>query len=367
MTCTFATYNTTCKASASFVLVAALCLLLGACNPQEMALIGSKDTNEVTAFDPGSGTIKGNVSIPNIQGAGEIQLRRDGQRGYVRGQYSQGSTTIHAVDIGSPPTLQGTPTTVSHTATDLAEVNALLIVSAGKKAFGASDVVVSSSVPGTQSEEDVLNLGQGSDATIDVCDDESTVLVAMNGTGSQRAVRKLRIDNQGRLTDTGDSFQTSAPPQNVHCAPGSQAGIVVNALAKAQTFTTANMNVVDSQNLAAHGGTSFGHSADFSSSGNAVYVVSSVGDFTGRGYVERFSFNPSTGALGSATQKTIEPVTQTTVGLELVGVGPNDNKVYVTEWSQDRVLVLDASSLSQQNTISGSAINSPFAINVVGQ
>ncbi len=253
--------------------------------------------------------------------------------GYVRGEVTQGQTTIHVVDIESPPVLEGTPTTVSYIATDMAEVNALTIVSAGRDALGSSDILVSSAVPAAQSEEDVLNLGPGSDATVDVCDDESTVLVAMNGTGSQRAVRKLKIDDQQQLTDTGDSFQTSAPPQNVHCAPGSQAGIVVNALAKAQTFTTANMNVVDTQNLAAHGGgtASLGHSADFSSGGNAVYVVSSVGDFTGRGHLERFSFNPSTGALGSSTQTMIEPVTRTTVGLELVGVGPNDKTVYVTE------------------------------------
>jgi hypothetical protein len=191
--------------------------------------------------------------------------------------------------------------------------------------------------------------------------------VATNGTGSQRAVHKLKIDDQQRLTDTGASFQTSAPPQNVHCAPGSQAGIVVNALAEAQTFTTANMNVVDTQSLAAQGRASFGHSADFISGGNAVFVVSSVGGPTGRGYVERFSFNASTGALGAGTQTTIEPVTQTTVGIEVVSVGPNDNKVFVVEATKDRILVLDASSLSRQGTVSGSALNSPLAINVVGE
>lgn len=362
--------DTKTAASISVLLVAALCLVLGACNPQEMALLGSEGTNEVTAFEPGTGTIKGNVAIPNVSGGvSEILLRRDGQMGYVRGEVTQGQTTIHVVDIESPPVLEGTPTTVSYIATDMAEVNALTIVSAGRDALGSSDILVSSAVPAAQSEEDVLNLGPGSDATVDVCDDESTVLVAMNGTGSQRAVRKLKIDDQQQLTDTGDSFQTSAPPQNVHCAPGSQAGIVVNALAKAQTFTTANMNVVDTQNLAAHGGgtASLGHSADFSSGGSAVYVVSSVGDFTGRGHLERFSFNPSTGALGSSTQTMIEPVTRTTVGLELVGVGPNDKTVYVTEWPDDRVLVLDATTLSQQNVISGSAINAPLSVNVVGK
>jgi YVTN family beta-propeller protein len=359
-----------CRGRAPALLVIAACLLLGACNPQEMALVGSEDTGEVAAFEPGTGTIKGNVTIPNVnRGASEILLRRDGQMGYVRGEVAQGQTTIHVIDIGSPPTLEGTPTTVSYIVSDIAEVNALTIVGAGRDALGSGDILVSSAVPAAQSEEDVLNLGPGSDATVDVCDDESTVLVATNGTGSQRAVRKLKIDDQQRLTDTGDSFQPSAPPQNVHCAPGSQAGIVVNALAEAQTFTTANMNVVDTQNLAAHGGgtSSFGHSADFTSSGNAVFVVSSVGDFTGRGHVERFSFNASTGALGSATQATIEPVTRTTVGLELVGVGPNDNTVYVTEWGSDRVLALDATTLSQQNTISGSALTSPLSINVVGQ
>lgn len=363
----------TCKTKAPILLIVMACLIVAGCNPQEMALVGSEDTNEVTAFDPGTGTTKGNVAIPNVSGgASEILLRQDGQMAYVRGDVdaTQGQTTIHVVDIGSPPTLEGTPTTVSYIATDMAEVNALTIVGVGRDALGSGDILVSSAVPATQSEEDVLNLGPGSDANVDVCDDESTVLVAMNGTGSQRAVHKLKIDNQQRLTDTGDSFQTSGPPQNVHCAPGSQSGIVVNTLGTAQTFTTASMNGVDTQNLAAHGGSSsiaFAHSADFNSSGNAVFVVSSVGDFTGTGYVERFSFNPSTAALGTGTQKTIEPVTRTTVGIELVGVGPKDNKIYVTEWSKDRILVLDASTLSQQKTISGSALTSPLAINVVGR
>jgi len=193
-------------------LVAALGLILCACNPQEMALLGSEDTNEVTAFDPGSGTVQGTVTIPNVsEGASEILLRQDGQIGYVRGEVTQGQTTIRVVDIESPPTLEGTPTTVSYIATDLAEVNALTIVGAGRDALGSGDILVSSAVPAAQSEEDVLNLGPGSDATVDVCDDESTVLVATNGTGSQRAVQKLKIDDQQRLTDTGNSFQKSAP------------------------------------------------------------------------------------------------------------------------------------------------------------
>lgn len=362
--------DTSTEAVPSVLIVAAVCLVFCACNPQEMALVGSEDTSEVAAFEPSTSTIQGSVSIPNVsRGASEILLRRDGQMGYVRGDVAQGQTTIHVVDIGSPPTLEGTPTTVSYIATDMAEVNALTIVGTGRDALGSGDILVSSAVPAAQSEEDVLNLGPGSSPTVDVCDDESTVLVAMNGTGSQRAVRKLKIDDQQQLTDTGDSFQTSGPPQNVHCAPGSQAGIVVNTLGTAQTFTTASMNVANTQNLAAHGqGTaSLAHSADFNSGGSAVYVVSSVGDFTGTGYVERFSFNSSTGVLGAGTQKTIEPVTRTTVGLELVGVGPKGNNIFVTEWRKDRILVLDATTLSRQNTISGSAINAPLSINVVGK
>jgi hypothetical protein len=41
--------------------------------------------------------------------------------------------------------------------------------------------------------------------------------------------------------------------------------------------------------------------------------------------------------------------------------------VYVTDWPDGRVRVLDATPLSQQNVISGSAINAPLSVNVAGK
>ena len=51
----------------------------------------------------------------------------------------------------------------------------------------------------------------------------------------------------------------------------------------------------------------------------------------------------------------------------VLSCGSTDKTMYVTEWPDDRVLVLDPTTLSQQNVISGSAINAPLSVNVVGK
>jgi YVTN family beta-propeller protein len=339
---------------------------MSACSSQKIVFVGSEGANEVEAIEPGSNTHRGGVTIPNTSSADRaLLLREDGQLGYVRGDIG----TIHAIDLtASPPALQGAPTVLSTTVDDIAEVNLFLIVAAGRdKAPGGNDVLIASALPAAQREVDVLNLGPGNSVSIDVCDDNSTVLIALRG--SDRAVRKITINDAGELTDTGQSFRPSHPPATVHCAPGSQSGMVVGSVgATAQTFTTATLTVVDTQPLAAAGGQRFnsvGHSAAFNAAGGAVYVMSSIGDFTGRGYVERFDYTPSTGVLGNRIQATVEPVARTTQGIQLLDVGPDDQYVYVTEWGNDRVLVLSASTLTPSQTITG--LNAPIAIDVGGE
>jgi YVTN family beta-propeller protein len=344
-----------------FLLLASF--LLVACGSQKIAFVGSGSTDEVAAFNP-DGTIEGKATVPNVQEADRaLLLQDDGEIGYVPGAPG----TIHAVDLtSSPPALRGASATVSNVVDDMAQASPILIVSAGRDTtVGGTDVLVSSVFTGPMQEADALNLGQGSSASVDVCDDGSTVLVAVRGN---RAVHKLTIDSRGRLTDTGLSLRPTRPPADVQCAPGSQAGIVVGSvLGTAQTFTIGGLNVVETVDLAAGSDeASTGHSADFTSSGDAVFVVSSVGDATGNGYVERMAFNPSTGAIGSTTERTIAPVTHTTQGIGLVGVGPDDQRVYVTEQINDRVLVLDATTLAQENVVSGAALTAPLAIDVEG-
>ncbi|NBB86164.1 MAG: hypothetical protein GVY12_08110 [Bacteroidetes bacterium] len=329
--------------------------LFSACTSQNVAFVENRTADEVATFRPGSGTVLGKVSVQSEV----ILLREDGDIGYV-GE----SGTIRSVDLtASPPALIGAPTTVSHTTDDLAEVNPTLIVSSGRDTPGRTDALVSSVLPAAQSELDVLDLGPGNTLSVDVCDDDSTVLVAMRG--SNRAVRKLEINSQGTLTDTGLSFRPDGPPANVHCAPGSETGIVISSgLAVAQTFTIsgAALTPVATQQLQA-GRSGWGHSAAFNSNGSAVFMMSSAGSTTGRGFVERFDFDPQAGTLGSSVNQIVAPVTSTTYGIELLDVGPGGD-VYVTEWTNDRVLVLDPNTLAQQRIISG--LPAPVAIDIEG-
>jgi len=61
-----------------------------------------------------------------------------------------------------------------------------------------------------------------------------------------------------------------------------------------------------------------------------------------------------------------EPSGSYITGLVL-SCGSTDKTVYVTDWPDGRVRVLDATPLSQQNVISGSAINAPLSVNVAGK
>lgn len=353
------------RLSSATALIALILLLFSACSSsRNVALVGNRAADEVAAFTPSSGSVMGTVSVES----GGVLLREDGQIGYVlsTGSATAGTPgTIRAVDLNaSPPALLGAPTTVSHTADDFAEVNSALIVSSGRDVSGRTDALVSSVLPAAQNEVDVLNLGPGNTVSVDVCDDESTVLVAIRERNN-RAVRKLKINNQGTLTDTGHSFRPDGPPANIHCAPGSKTGIVVSSgTAVAQTFTITRtaLTPVATQQLQA-GRSGWGHSATFSSNGSAVFVMSSVGSTTGRGFVERFDFNNQTGTLGSTVNKVVAPVTTSTYSVGLLDVGPNGD-VYVTESLNDRVLVLDPNTLAQQRIITG--LSEPEAIDIEG-
>jgi hypothetical protein len=362
------------------------CFLFVACGSQKVVLVGSDDTYDVAAFQL-DGTIQGTELIPKTQSTDRALLvQDDGEVGYVGGR----SGTLFAVDLTtSSPTLKtgsssGQPgfVTLSNEITDIAQANPILLVTAGPGEGSNRGATVSSVLSGPMNEADVLNFGPaGTSGTIDVCDDQSTVLVAFRGGGK---VRKLTVGPQGSLTDTGASFQPPLAPTEIECAPGSQAGIVVGTQSpagpgpKAQTFTTANMNVVETLNLAAASSEKdnpIGHSAEFNASGSAVFVFSSAGDPTtppgrpvgagGNGFVERIAFNASTGGVGSRMETTVAPAAHPTVGIDLLDLGPDGQRLYVTQPANDEVLILDPTNLSIQGSVRGT-VSSPIAIDSGG-
>lgn len=355
------------------LLFAALLFFVSACSTQRVGVIGNDALTAVTAFDPSTNAIQGNVNV-SARGGRDVYALAIGPTGnqvYVSNRLGR----IRRVTLsGSAPTLSGTPITPSNTASDLASVenNFLMLVAVGTDtAFTTSDGIMSTINLADGSELDTFDFGDTIPYSVDVCDDSQTVLV---GTAAPQAVHKFTVDSRGELTRTGSTFSVRNPVANVYCAPGSQMGIVVSSVgATMQSFDIGAMSGIDTRNLAGQSASPvssqpIGLSGVFAPNGNRFFVRSERGDLTGNGFVEAFDFDAATGGLGlsAVQQASVAPLASASRGTDEIAISADGNRLYVTDRSNDQVLVLNPSTLSTITTISGSNIDAPFGIVIGG-
>lgn len=357
----------------AFLLAAALLGVATACSTQRIGLIGNDALTAVTTFDPNTSATQGNVNVSSRGGRDVYALAIGplGNQAYV----SDRSGTIRRVTLsGSAPSLAGAAITPSNTASDLASVenNFLMLIAIGTDpAFAGSEGIMSTINLADGSELDTFDFGDTIPYSVDVCDDSETVLV---GTAAPQAVHKFTVNNRGELSRTGSTFSARHPVANVYCAPGSQTGIAVSSVgATMQSFDVGSMGGIDTRNLAGQSATPVGSqpiglSGVFAPSGNRFFVRSERGDFGGNGFVEAFSVDATTGALGaSALQQTsVAPLASASRGTDEIAISADGNRLYVTDRNNDRVLVLNPSTLSTITTISGTDIDAPFSIVIGG-
>lgn len=344
--------------------------MAGCATQHPVGLIGNDVPKTVVTFDPSAQAVRAGINAPSRgdRDAYALVISPEGHRAYVSNRLGR----IYRVMLdGAAPAMARAPISPSHTASDLAAMDngRPVLVAVGTDTASTGGVVSTIHV-----EDGVelgrLALGEATPYTVDVCDDNRTVLV---GTDAPHAIRKLTVHDDGRLQPTGSMLVVRNPVSNVYCAPGSQTGLVVSSMgATIQSFTIGAMKGIDARDLAGQSGPArslpLGLSGVFTPDGTRFFVRSERGDFIGNGFVEAFEVDPVTGALGTNPTRTdVAPVASASRGTQEIALRADGRQLYVTDPRNDRVLVLDPSSLATIATLSGPRIDAPFGIALSGR
>lgn len=254
---------------------------------------------------------------------------------------------LWVIDLtGATPVLASAPNPIpiSNYGEDIAITadGRFLVVSDGSANQPLSIVDVAS-----QSQIGTFSLGHDCNA-VDVGSDGS-VLVA---SYYSRRVRRLTIDASGALADTGESLSIPYYPMNVYCAPGGQAGVVVLGGSRVQSFTIPGLVLKDTRYLS---GSNI--SAAFSPDGGTLFVKTYY-------TVEAFTFDPSTGAIGSSLFVTSTYGSSQFFGMDLLAINRQGTELFSSEWYA--VKVYDAASGAYLRSISAGSIYRPTGISVLG-
>lgn len=350
------------------LVLVALAWLAGCATQRSIGLIGNDVPKTVVTFDLDTQAVQGGINVPS-RGDRDAYALAPGPKDQVYVSNRLGQIYRVMVDA-SAPSVARSPVTPSHTASDLAPAGngRPVVVTVGTDTASTAGVVSTVHMEdGT--ELDRLPLGETTPYAVDVCDDNRTVLV---GTDTPHAIRKLTVHDGGRLRPTGSMLVTRNPVSNVYCAPGSQTGIVVSSTgATMQSFAIDTMKGIDARDLAGQSGPArslpLGLSGVFASDGTRFFVRSERGDFVGNGFVEAFDIDPVTGALGADPMRAdVAPLASASRGTQEIALGADGRHLYVTDPRNDRVLVLDPSSLTTIATITDPRLDAPFGIALSG-
>ena len=182
-------------------------------------LVADNATDSVTVIDAATNTVRGSVSIPDSGGAiGDVAVTADGTLGFVTNFDSQ----VWVIDLSSsvPQLASGTnPIPISNAGEDISLTpdQKFLVVSDG----GGNEPL---SVINIASRAQVSTFSTGNDTnSVEVLSDDSVLVTSINaGT-----VRRLQIDANGTLTDTGE-VAAAGDPNNVFAAPSGSSAIVID-------------------------------------------------------------------------------------------------------------------------------------------
>lgn len=206
-----------------------------------------------------------------------------------------------------------------------------------------------------------------------VCDDGSTVLVRQTYPAR---IRLLSLDRLGVLSDTGHTLDLDLMPTWVACAPGAGAGAVmmpVGADASVVSFRidpAAGLTTAD--NVVSHAVASgamgpINNALAFAADGTGLFLRSSsiIGDEQD-GWIERFSFDSSTAAIGDAAIYTERAGVSYVAGLNQIGVHPDGVRIYLPNAFArvGRIDILDAVSGARLGDLSHSDLPNPVEFTV---
>src|SRR5690606_13414499 len=161
-------------------------------------------------------------SVPIPPGSiGDVWITPDQRRGFVTNFNSE----VFVIDLtASQPRLADgkNPIPIANNGEDLSisPDGKYLVVADGRDPQPTSVIDIA-----TQTE--IHTFSRGSDTnSVDVCSDGS-VLATSSANGT---VRRITIDSEGILKDTGEVLSLDDEPNNVFCAPDAKSGLVVTTL-----------------------------------------------------------------------------------------------------------------------------------------
>lgn len=361
----------TTRLSFVFILGISLLLVVGCTSYRTAGLIVNADSNDVIVFDPPSSTILGSVALPTDSNPviRPATISRNGAVGFVAVD-----SLIYLIDMkADPPTLlEGTTNPITLTIQPIIDLvavpNGLFLLAAGNDFISVFTTL-------NPWEIRTFDPGNGVILSIDACDNGATVLVGMSGFPGG-VVKKLFVDENGTLSDSGESVSTPKTIQNAYCTPGSEVGIMVTGGwdADVQSFTLPNMSAVDRLDLTAASmledpddlAMPFGLSGQFSIDG-ARFYARSTGGSPPRGYVDRFVIDPVTGAMSA-----LEPIPLNeretmywTVGGEYLALVEKVGEILVPAPAANKLLIFSASTGQRRVELTSEYFDRPTTIVVV--
>lgn len=365
----------TIRLSFVFILGISLLLVVGCTSYRTAGLIVNADSNDVIVFDPPSSTVLGSVALPtNINpGVRPATISRNGSVGFVAI-----GNLIYLIDMkADPPTLlQGT----TNNPITLTIQPIMDLVAVPNRLFGlaAGDDFISVFTTLHPWEVNTFDPGNSIIRSIDACDNGTTVLVGMSGLDN--VVKKLFVDENGILSDSGESVSTPKSITNVYCAPGSEVGVMVTGGmdADVQSFTLSNMGAVDRLELTAASMLEdpddpistimpFGVSGQFSMDGTRFFARSTGGS-PRRGYVDRFVINPDTGAMRALEPILLHEREETwswMVGGDYLALVEEADEILIPDPEANEILIFSASTGQRRVELTSEYFDRPTTIVVV--
>lgn len=218
---------------------------------------------------------------------------------------------------------------------------------------------------------------------ITACDDNKTILVANKARqySSNRVhrhyVTKLVIDQSGRLSQSGHELLFAASDEvsirKIACAAGAQAGVAMtsNKLISFNIDQNAGFTRVEEVDAVVNGPSDANDpilkAIVFSPDGTQLFArLATIGTVNyPRGWIEKFTFNPSNGEITPTTGWLANaPHTTTQYEEARLSMGPGGDYIYVPEPGESQIRVIRTSDGSEATAITNPQITSPLYISV---
>ncbi|MDT8282807.1 MAG: hypothetical protein RQ982_08355 [Gammaproteobacteria bacterium] len=212
-----------------------------------------------------------------------------------------------------------------------------------------------------------------------VCDDNTTILVANESTQSSTDnpnyyVTELNIDRSGYITNPGHEIKQTEAVHQVSCAAGSKAGVAMAINPeKLISFTidqTTGLSRVEAEdattNASADVNAYIPQAIVFSPDGTELFArLSSGGKQPPRGWIEKFTFDPATGAITPVVGWVAEaPHTLAEFENARLTMSLDGTVIYVPDTDNSKIDVIKTSDGSQATAITDQLITSPTQISL---